>query len=146
MGTDGIDGRNTMSNDVIEMFKTLGIEAARTCIIDQIRETMKHHGLNIDIRHLMLLADVMTCWGEVLGITIHGIKKMDKSVLMLSSFERAADHLFNASVNGKEDKIKGVNECIIMGIPMQLGTGILKVRQRDVEPQALIDGAVPIIS
>lgn len=55
---------------------------------------------------------------------------MRDSVLMLASFEKTADHLFNASVNGRVDKIEGVSECIIMGIPMQLGTGMLKVRQR----------------
>ena len=55
---------------------------------------------------------------------------MKDSVLMLASFEKTADHLFNASVNGRDDKIEGVSECIIMGIPMQLGTGMLKVRQR----------------
>ena len=68
--------------------------------------------------------------GEVLGITRHGIQKMKDSILMLASFEKTADHLFNASVNGRDDKIEGVSECIIMGIPMQIGTGILKVRQR----------------
>ena len=55
---------------------------------------------------------------------------MDKSVLMLASFEKTADHLFNASASGNADKIEGVSECIIMGVPMQLGTGILKVIQR----------------
>ncbi|KAH7560948.1 hypothetical protein JRO89_XS10G0144500 [Xanthoceras sorbifolium] len=130
MGTEGIDGRKTKSNHVIEVYQTLGIEAARTCIIDEIGETMKHHGMSIDIRHMMLLGDLMTFRGEVLGITRFGIQKMDKSILMLASFEKTADHLFNASANGREDKIEGVTECIIMGIPMQLGTGILKVRQR----------------
>jgi DNA-directed RNA polymerase III subunit RPC1 len=55
---------------------------------------------------------------------------MKSSVLMLASFEKTSEHLFNASYSGREDKIEGVSECIIMGIPMQLGTGILKVRQR----------------
>ena len=68
--------------------------------------------------------------GEVLGITRFGIQKMDKSILMLASFEKTADHLFNASVSGRDDKIEGVTECIIMGIPMQIGTGILKVIQK----------------
>lgn len=68
--------------------------------------------------------------GEVLGITRFGIQKMDKSILMLASFEKTGDHLFNASANGRDDRIEGVTECIIMGIPMQLGTGILKVMQR----------------
>jgi DNA-directed RNA polymerase III subunit RPC1 len=68
--------------------------------------------------------------GEVLGITRYGIAKMKSSVLMLASFEKTSEHLFNASYSGREDEIEGVSECIIMGIPMQLGTGILKVRQR----------------
>lgn len=55
---------------------------------------------------------------------------MDKSVLMLASFEKTADHLFNASVHGRDDQIEGVTECIIMGIPIQIGTGMIKVKQR----------------
>ncbi|GMN24465.1 hypothetical protein TIFTF001_000572 [Ficus carica] len=146
MGTEGVDGRKTKSNHIIEVQQTLGIEAARTCIIDEIEYTMKSHGMSIDNRHMMLLADVMTSRGEVLGITRFGIQKMDKSVLMLASFEKTADHLFNASVNGREDKIEGVSECIIMGIPMQIGTGMLKVRQRVDVPPKLSYGPKPILS
>ncbi|KAK3012475.1 hypothetical protein RJ639_007986 [Escallonia herrerae] len=130
MGTEGVDGRRTRSNHVIEVQQTLGIEAARRQIIREIRYTMKSYGMSIDIRHMMLLADLMTFKGEVLGITRYGIQKMKDSVLMLASFEKTADHLFNASVNGRDDKIEGVSECIIMGIPMQIGTGMLGVRQR----------------
>ncbi|XP_024019134.1 DNA-directed RNA polymerase III subunit 1 [Morus notabilis] len=146
MGTEGVDGRNTKTNHIIEVQQTLGIEAARTCIIDEIEYTMKSHGMSIDTRHMMLLADVMTSRGEVLGITRFGIQKMDKSVLMLASFEKTADHLFNASVNGREDKIEGVSECIIMGIPMQIGTGMIKVRQRVDVPPMLSYGPKPILS
>lgn len=146
MGVEGIDGRKTMSNHVMEMLQILGIEAARSCIINEIAATMASHGMSIDIRHMMLLADVMTFRGEVLGITRFGIQKMDKSILMLASFEKTGDHLFNASVNGRDDKIEGVTECIIMGIPMQLGTGILKVMQR-VDPLPLLQyGADPVLS
>lgn len=60
MGTEGIDGLKTKSNHIIEVQQILGIEAARTCIIDEINVTMKHHGMSIDIRHMMLLADLMT--------------------------------------------------------------------------------------
>lgn len=147
MGAEGIDGCKTKSNHIFEVQQTLGIEAARICIIDEINETMKAHGMSIDKRHMMLLADLMTFRGEVLGITRFGIQKMDKSVLMLASFEKTADHLFNASVNGRDDRIEGVSECIIMGIPMPLGTGILKIRQRDAVPPMLKYGAPdPIMS
>uniref|UniRef100_A0A6N2M740 DNA-directed RNA polymerase n=1 Tax=Salix viminalis TaxID=40686 RepID=A0A6N2M740_SALVM len=146
MGTEGVDGPKTKSNHIIEVQETLGIEAARKCIIDEIKGTMESHGMSIDIRHMMLLADVMTSKGVVLGITRFGIQKMDKSVLMLASFEKTSDHLFNASVKGKDDKIEGVSECIIMGIPVAIGTGVLKIQQR-VDPLPVLDyGLDPIIS
>ncbi|KAM7490586.1 hypothetical protein LguiA_033507 [Lonicera macranthoides] len=145
MGTEGVKGSHTTSNHIIEVQHTLGIEAARTKIIEEIQYTMSSHGMSIDIRHMMLLADLMTFKGETLGITRHGIQKMKDSVLMLASFEKTSDHLFNASVNGRDDKIEGVSECIIMGIPMQLGTGILKVRQR-VPQVELSRNSDPIIS
>uniref|UniRef100_A0A452Y3Z1 DNA-directed RNA polymerase n=4 Tax=Triticinae TaxID=1648030 RepID=A0A452Y3Z1_AEGTS len=130
LGTPGVDAKRTKSNHILEVNKTLGIEAARRSIIDEIRYTFENNNMMIDLRHMMLLADLMTYKGEILGITAGGIAKMKSSVLMLSSFERASEHLFNASYAGREDQIEGVSECIIMGIPKQLGTGILKVRQR----------------
>ncbi|XVE59161.1 hypothetical protein DITRI_Ditri05aG0023300 [Diplodiscus trichospermus] len=146
MGVEGIDGRKTFSNHVMEMLQILGIEAARKCIINEISATMEGHGMSIDIRHMMLLADLMTFRGEVLGITRFGIQKMDKSVLMLASFEKTGDHLFNASVNGRDDRIEGVTECIIMGIPMQIGTGMLKVIQKVDPPPMLRYEPDPLIS
>ncbi|KAK6935961.1 RNA polymerase Rpb1, domain 5 [Dillenia turbinata] len=146
MGIEGVNGRETSSNHVMEVLQTLGIEAARRCIIDEIQYTMSSHGMSIDIRHMMLLADIMTFKGEVLGITRFGIQKMKDSVLMLASFERTADHLFNASVTGRNDRIEGVSECIIMGMPMQIGTGILKVRQRVERVPELKYAPDPILS
>lgn len=127
MTTDGIDGRDTTSNHIMEMQKVLGIEAARHTIAYEIQYTMGKHGMTIDSRHVMLLADLMTFKGEVLGITRFGISKMKDSVLMLASFEKTTDHLFDASLFGKKDEINGVSECIIMGIPMPVGTGMFKL-------------------
>lgn len=130
LGTPGVDAKKTKSNHIMEVNQTLGIEAARRSIIDEIRYTFESNNMIIDQRHMMLLADLMTYKGEVLGITRFGIVKMKSSVLMLASFEKTLEHLFNASYSGREDEIEGVSECIIMGIPMTLGSGILKVRQR----------------
>ena len=128
MGTDGVKGHSTSSNHVMEVEKTLGIEAARQCIMDEIHETMGAHGMHIDMRHIALLADVMTYKGEVLGITRFGIAKMKDSVLMLASFEKTTDHLFDAAVHGRRDAVEGVSECIIMGMPMPIGTGLFQLR------------------
>lgn len=130
MGTYGIKWQSTRSNNVYEMWKTLGIEAARRTIAHEIQYTMASHGMSVDRRHVDLLSDLMTCQGEVLGITRHGLAKMKESVLMLASFERTSDHLFDAAYYGQEDSITGVSECIIMGIPMSIGTGTFKLLQK----------------
>ncbi|KIY51353.1 beta and beta-prime subunits of DNA dependent RNA-polymerase [Fistulina hepatica ATCC 64428] len=117
MTTEGVVGEQTTSNHVVEVAKVLGIEAARRTIINEIQYTMKSHDMIIDPRHVMLLGDVMTYKGEVLGITRFGVAKMKDSVLMLASFEKTTDHLFDAAAFGKNDSIAGVSESIIMGNP-----------------------------
>jgi DNA-directed RNA polymerase III subunit RPC1 len=82
------------------------------------------YGIGIDSRHLLLLSDVMTFKGEVLGITRFGVSKMRESVLMLASFEKTTDHLFDAAVRSRTDKVVGVSECIIMGMPIPVGSGL----------------------
>ena len=69
LATRGVKGVKTTSNNTLEVAATLGIEAARKTIMNEIKYTMESHGMSIDIRHIMLLADLMTCRGEVLGIT-----------------------------------------------------------------------------
>merc|ERR550517_341248 len=127
IATYGVDGRKCTSNNTLEVANTLGIEAAKKTIIEEVKYTMESHGMSIDIRHIQLLADLMTCRGEVLGITRHGMAKMKESVLMLASFEKTADHLFDAAYYGQKDAIRGVSESIILGIPMNVGTGLLRL-------------------
>ncbi|XP_072164609.1 DNA-directed RNA polymerase III subunit RPC1-like [Diadema setosum] len=134
IATRGVKGTHTTSNNTYEMERTLGIEAARRCIMSEIEYTMVSHGMSIDRRHVMLLADLMTYKGEVLGITRFGLAKMKESVLMLASFERTSDHLFDAAYYGQKDAICGVSECIIMGIPMNVGTGIFKLLHKSDKP------------
>ncbi|XP_069936138.1 DNA-directed RNA polymerase III subunit RPC1 isoform X2 [Cherax quadricarinatus] len=138
IATYGVDGTRCTSNNTYEVFTCLGIEAARATIIKEITITMETHGLSVDRRHVMLLADLMTCRGQVLGITRHGLSKMKESVLMLASFEKTADHLFDAAYHGQSNPIKGVSDCIIMGKPMNIGTGVFKLlhnHHRDPKPR-----------
>jgi len=139
MGCQGVDGRETVSNHIMDMQAVLGIEAARSVIASEISFIMKCYGILVDCRHLMLLSDVMTFKGEVLGITRFGVAKMRESVLMLASFEKTTDHLFDAAVHSREDAIVGVSECIIMGTPIPIGTGIMKMLQQrpplDIKPR-----------
>ena len=125
MITEGINALATKTNSVMEMREVLGIEAARRTIISEISVVMGD--MDIDPRHMQLLADVMTYKGDVLGITRFGLSKMRDSVLQLASFEKTPDHLFEAAWHMKRDKIEGVSECIIMGQSMSQGTGAFKV-------------------
>ncbi|KAF9764400.1 DNA-directed RNA polymerase III subunit rpc1 [Nosema granulosis] len=122
-GVNGVDFSTTVGNGILETQEILGIEAARSLIIDEIEYTVGKHGIKIDPRHVMLLADTMTYKGEVLGITRFGISKMSCSTLMLASFEQTADHLFEAAMRSKEDDVGGVSESIILGRPISIGTG-----------------------
>ncbi|KAJ1667839.1 DNA-directed RNA polymerase III subunit C1 (rpo31) [Coemansia sp. RSA 1813] len=137
MNIEGVDGRFTFSNHIMENQKVLGIEAARSIMIRELETIFSGYSISIDIRHLMLLGDLMTCKGELLGITRYGIAKMNDSVMMLASFEKTADHLFDAAVFGKRDMVHGVSERIIMGQQMPVGTGVFKLLMdydRDVLP------------
>ncbi|KAL8643119.1 MAG: hypothetical protein Q9228_000244 [Teloschistes exilis] len=136
MNTEGVNGAATKTNSVMEMRQVLGIEAARKTIIDEISLVMGD--MDIDPRHMQLLADVMTYKGEVLGITRFGLAKMRDSVLQLASFEKTPDHLFEAAWQMKRDRIEGVSECIIMGQSVGIGTGAFKmVRKLDLDEGAL---------
>lgn len=128
MTTEGVIGTQCRTNNVLEARDVLGVEAARTTIANEIAEVMGDMG--IDPRHMQLLADVMTYKGEVLGITRFGLQKMRDSVLQLASFEKTADHLFEAAAGMKTDKIEGVSECIIMGQTMTIGTGSFSMVRR----------------
>ncbi|GJQ08774.1 hypothetical protein GpartN1_g565.t1 [Galdieria partita] len=131
MTTAGIEGTRTTSNHVIIVEKVLGIEAARKTVASEIQYTMASHGMSIDTRHVALLADVMSFRGEILGITRFGIGKMKTSAIMLASFEKTVDHLFDAALYKTQDNVVGVSECVIMGMPVPLGTGLFGLLRND---------------
>lgn len=108
---------------------------------------MKSHGIELDRRHVMLLADLMTYRGEVLGITRNGLVKMKDSVLLLASFERTTDHLFEAAFFNQMDSLAGVSESIIMGTQANIGTGMLKLLyNRGVLPEMSNSKRTPLFS
>ncbi|KAI0849327.1 beta and beta-prime subunits of DNA dependent RNA-polymerase [Daldinia vernicosa] len=125
INTEGVIGTKVRTNSILECRDVLGIEAARTTIAAEISSVMGD--MDIDPRHMELLADVMTYKGEILGITRFGLSKMRDSVLQLASFEKTADHLFDAAAGMKADRIEGVSEKIIMGQTMSVGTGAFQM-------------------
>lgn len=130
---DGVDKVRTMTNDIHEIEKVLGIEAARNAIIHEAKKTMEEQGLTVDIRHIMLVADMMTADGTVKSIGRHGVSGEKASVLARASFEETGKHLLRASIRGEIDNLNGIIENIIIGQPIPLGTGSVSIimKQKD---------------
>ena len=124
---EGIDKVRTTTNDIHEIEKVLGIEAARNAIIKEAQTTMEEQGLTVDVRHIMLVADMMTADGSVKSIGRHGISGEKASVLARASFEETGKHLLRASIRGEIDHLTGIIENIIIGQPIPLGTGSVGV-------------------
>ena len=124
---EGIDKKRTSTNDIFEIEQVLGIEAARNAIIHETLATLEGQGLRVDVRHIMLVADMMTHQGTVHSIGRHGISGEKSSVLARAAFEETSKHLLNASIRGETDDLTGVIENIIIGQPIPLGTGSVSV-------------------
>jgi DNA-directed RNA polymerase subunit A" len=109
---------------LFEIQKVLGIEAARQTIIDETMAVIKNQGLNIDVRHIMLVADMMTMSGEVQGINRTGIVRDKQSVLARASFETPLKHIINAALVGEVDYLQSVIENVMLNQPVPIGTGM----------------------
>ena len=125
---DGIDHVRTTTNNIHEIGEVLGIEAARQSIINEAQNTLSEQGLSVDVRHIMLVADIMTSEGVVKSIGRHGISGEKSSVLARAAFEETGKHLLNASIRGEVDDLTGIIENIIIGQPIPLGTGSVGVK------------------
>lgn len=124
---DEVDPAETTTNNIMEIADVLGIEAARMSIFMEAKKTLAEQGLNVDPRHLMLVADVMSVSGSVRAIGRHGVSGEKSSVLARAAFEITANHLLNAGITGEIEPLKGVAENIIIGQPITLGTGAVEL-------------------
>ena len=132
LDVEGVDQSRTTTNAVQEIFEVLGVEAARNAIMNEAYRTLEEQGLNVDIRHIMLVADLMTNDGDVKAIGRHGISGRKSSVLARAAFEITAVHLLHAALTGEEDHLDGVAENIIVGQPVTLGTGAVNLEYKPV--------------
>jgi DNA-directed RNA polymerase subunit A" len=124
---EGIDHTRTKTNNTNEMADVFGIEAARNSIIEEAMNTLREQGLNVDVRHIMLVADMMTIDGDVKQIGRHGIAGEKTSVLSRAAFEVTVNHLLDAAIRGEVDELSGVTENVIVGQPILLGTGDVRL-------------------
>lgn len=124
MAVKGIDKDRIYSNDLHETAAVLGIEAARQTIINEIKKVIETQGLEINIRHLDLIADAMTSSGVVKGVTRMGIVSDKSSVFARAAFETPDKEFINATIQGKKDELASVIENIILNQPVPVGTGL----------------------
>jgi len=127
LAIEGVDATRTKTNNVNEIFEVMGIEAARQALINEATDTLKEQGLNVDIRHIMLVSDIMTVDGDVKPIGRHGISGEKASVLARAAFEVTVNHLLDSGMRGDVDELRGVTENVIVGQPIRLGTGNVKL-------------------
>lgn len=125
---EGVDIRRTRTNNISEILEVLGIEATRTAIIEEMSNVLSEQGLDVDIRHIMLIADAMTLTGRLRQVGRHGVAGEKASVLARAAFEVTVKHLTDAAMRGEVDDLRGVTENVIIGSrPIPLGTGIVKL-------------------
>lgn len=122
---DGVDTTRIATNNVYEIWQTLGIEAARTALIKEITNTLEEQGLEVDTRHIMLVADLMTSKGYLQQIGRHGIAGTKTSVLARAAFEITVPTIAKASLEGQIETLKGVTENVIVGATVPVGTGMV---------------------
>jgi DNA-directed RNA polymerase subunit A' len=122
---DGIDVTRITTNNVFEIWQTLGIEAARTALVKEITNTLEEQGLEVDIRHIMLVADLMTSKGYLQQIGRHGIAGTKTSVLARAAFEITVPTIARAALEGQVEPLKGVTENVIVGATVPVGTGMI---------------------
>lgn len=125
LGVDYVDASRTISNDIVEVFVTLGIEGVRGALLSELRNVISFDGSYVNYRHLACLVDVMTMQGHLMAIDRHGINRVESGPLLRCSFEETVDMLMDAAVYSEEEILKGVTENIMMGQLARVGTGIM---------------------
>lgn len=121
---DFVDAERTISNDIFEIQDVLGIEAARQAIINEVFKVIEAQGLNVDMRHIKLVADTMCQSGDIRGITRFGVVNQKASVLARASFETPIKHIVDAAIVGERDELTSVVENVMINQPIPVGTGL----------------------
>ena len=127
LGMDEIDSNYTVSNDIQETFRVLGIEAARQCIYNEIEEAFAANGTYINYRHLTLLCDRMTATKKMVSIFRHGINNDDIGPIAKASFEETPEMFLRAARHAELDLMTGVSSNIMVGQEGHFGTSSFQV-------------------
>ena len=111
--------KNVLSDDVWDVYKTLGVDAAREVLYREINRVLSANGAYVSSRHISLLCDWMTHEGSIRGTTRHGQKT--SGTLARASYEQPVEILQQAAMLNKTDKLEGVSEQLMFGIKPKIG-------------------------
>ncbi|NHI83319.1 MAG: DNA-directed RNA polymerase subunit A'' [Candidatus Thorarchaeota archaeon] len=120
---EGINPDKVYTNNLREINEVLGIEATRNAIIHEAMNVLTEQGMDVDVRHIILVADMMTADGSIRQIGRHGISGSKNSALARAAFEVTIKHLLGAGIAGTKDPLRGITENVILGQLIPLGTG-----------------------
>ena len=120
---DGIDKVRTTTNDIWDIYKTFGVEAARISIMREIQLVFSFFNIYVNYRHIALLAEAITAQGKLMSISRNGINRVYQSPFRKCSFEETVEILIKAAVFADVDLLKGVTENVMMGQLAHMGTG-----------------------
>lgn len=126
LNVPGIDQSNTTSNDIQEVFRTLGIEAARQCIYNELEEAFDDSSY-INSHHFALLCDRMTATSKMVSIFRHGINNDDIGPIAKASFEETPEMFLRAARHAELDPMKGISANVMCGQEGYFGTGYFQV-------------------
>jgi len=118
-----VDPARVFSNDVVEVYSVLGIEAARMALYHELFAVLSFDDGYVNYRHMSCLVDTMTFWGELRAINRHGINGGGNGPMLRASFEQTFDCLMESSAFGETDRLVGITSNIMMGHLAKAGTG-----------------------
>jgi len=124
---EGIDKYNVRTNNIFEIATALGIEAARNALINELKATLENQGLEVDVRYLMLVSDLMCHKGYLQQIGRHGIAGSKDSVLARAAFEITVPTIARAAKEGEIEELKGITENVIVGSQIPIGSGTVDI-------------------
>ena len=132
---EGVDTSRIETNNIHNMAKIFGIEAARRLIMKEAKDVLDNYGLEVDIRHIMFVADLITHRGKIDSVGRYGVSGKKASVLARAAFEETSKHIFRAGALGMKDNLLGSTENVIVGGIAPVGTGIVKLGFYGFTPQ-----------
>ena len=127
LALNNIDVNNTVTNDIQEIYRTLGIEAARQSIYNELTEVIEFDSTYINYHHLSLLCDRMTCNKNMVSVFRHGINNDDIGPIAKASFEETPEQFLKAARHGELDNMRGISANVMCGQEGYFGTNCFKV-------------------